>query len=86
MCARADGPCTPVALNAGLFWPRRSMMRPPGTVVIEFLAPIRPGLGKKQFVRALEAAIEPATAALVAEALGRNPDLICASKAHPAHA
>ncbi len=86
LCADGAVPCTPVALNAGLFWPRHSMMRPPGTVIIEFLAPIPTGLEKRRFIRALEAAIEPATAALVAEAVESNPDLICPQKAHPAHA
>ncbi len=82
LCVDCDVPCTPVALNTGLFWPRHSLLRPPGTVVIEFLAPIRPGLDKRSFVRALEAAIEPATAALVAEAVDENPHLVCARGAH----
>ena len=30
-------PCLPVALNSGLFWPRRTFMRYPGTIVVEFL-------------------------------------------------
>ena len=33
-------PCVPLALNSGLFWPRRSFMRYPGTIVIEILDPI----------------------------------------------
>ena len=32
-------PCVPLALNSGLFWPRRSIMRYPGTIVIEILDP-----------------------------------------------
>ena len=37
-------PVVPVALNAGLFWPRRQFLRYPGTIVIEFLPrhPTRP--------------------------------------------
>ncbi len=42
-------PCLPVALNSGLFWPRRSIRRIPGTVVVEILDPIRPGLDKDVF-------------------------------------
>ena len=68
-------PCTPVALNSGLFWPRRSFVRRPGTVVIEFLPPIPQGLGKRDFMRRLEDAIEPATDALVAAAYADDPDL-----------
>ena len=33
-------PCLPVALNSGLFWPRRTFMRYPGTLVVEFLDPL----------------------------------------------
>jgi 1-acyl-sn-glycerol-3-phosphate acyltransferase len=29
-------PCLPVALNSGLFWPRHSFLRRPGTIVVEF--------------------------------------------------
>jgi 1-acyl-sn-glycerol-3-phosphate acyltransferase len=67
--------CTPVALNSGLFWPRRSFVRRPGTVVIEFLPPIPPGLGKRAFMQRLEQAIEPATDALVKDAYARDPGL-----------
>lgn len=69
LCATSCVPCTPVALNTGLFWPRRSFRRRPGTVVIEFLPPIATGLGKREFMNVLEASIEPATDALVSEAL-----------------
>ena len=68
-------PCTPVALNSGLFWPRRSFMRRPGTIVFEFLPPIAPGLSKRAFMAALEHAIEPATDALVAAAIAADPSL-----------
>ena len=37
-------PCVPIALNSGLFWPRRSIRRLPGTVLVEILDPIAPGL------------------------------------------
>ena len=68
LCANSRVPCTPVALNTGLFWPRRSFRRRPGTVVIEFLPPIATGLAKRDFMAALQNTIEPATDALVAEA------------------
>lgn len=66
--AKADVPCLPVALNSGLFWPRRSILRRPGTVVVEILDPIPPGLDKKAFIARLQDEIESATARLVAEA------------------
>jgi 1-acyl-sn-glycerol-3-phosphate acyltransferase len=58
-------PCLPVALNSGLFWPRRSIRRIPGTVVVEILDPIRPGLDKDVFFKRLQNDIETATARLV---------------------
>lgn len=75
LVANSNVPCTPVALNSGLFWPRRSFVRRPGTVVIEFLPPIPCGLPRRAFMHALEDAIEPATDALVARALADDPDL-----------
>lgn len=65
----AEGvPCVPVALNSGLFWPRRSLRLRPGTIVVEFLDPIMPGLDKDVFFARLQEAIETATARLIAEA------------------
>jgi 1-acyl-sn-glycerol-3-phosphate acyltransferase len=67
--AAAGVPCLPVALNSGVFWPRRrSLMLKPGTVVVEILDPIMPGLEKDVFFRRLQDAIEPASARLIAEA------------------
>lgn len=60
--------CVPAALNSGLFWPRRSLIRHPGTCVIEFLPPIPPGLEEAEFRSRLETATEQAVARLVAEA------------------
>ena len=63
-----DVACYPVALNSGLFWPRRQFWRSPGTIVVEILEPIPPGLPRPEFRRRLETAIEVATARLIAEA------------------
>jgi 1-acyl-sn-glycerol-3-phosphate acyltransferase len=60
-------PCAPVALNSGLYWPRRKFLRYPGTVIIEFLPTIPAGLSRKEFTSCLQEAIEPATRRLVAE-------------------
>jgi 1-acyl-sn-glycerol-3-phosphate acyltransferase len=59
-------PCLPVALNSGLFWPRRTFMRYPGTLVVEFLDPLPPGLPREVFLTRLKAAIEEASDRLVA--------------------
>ncbi|MBC8242523.1 MAG: 1-acyl-sn-glycerol-3-phosphate acyltransferase, partial [Alphaproteobacteria bacterium] len=63
-----DVPVVPVALNSGLFWPRRQFMRRPGTIVLEFLKPIPPGLPRKEFDALLQERIESATSALEKEA------------------
>jgi 1-acyl-sn-glycerol-3-phosphate acyltransferase len=60
-------PCVPIALNSGLFWPRHSWLRRPGTVVAEVLDPIPAGLAKREFLARLQSSIEEATARLVAE-------------------
>ena len=65
-------PCTPFALNSGLFWPRRKFIRKPGTIIVEFLPAIEPGLDRKAFSRRLEQEIETATTALLQDA-GRRP-------------
>jgi 1-acyl-sn-glycerol-3-phosphate acyltransferase len=67
-------PCVPVALNSGVFWPRRSLKRRPGTIVVEFLDPIPPGLPKAEFLKRLADAIETASTRLLAEAKAKEPD------------
>ena len=59
--AGLDTPCVPVALNTGLFWPRRSLLRPPGTVRVDMLPIIPPGLGKAAFQSELQDTIEAAS-------------------------
>lgn len=58
-------PCLPVALNSGLYWPRRAFLRYPGTIRVELLDPIAPGLDKQAFFTRLQDDIETATARLV---------------------
>jgi 1-acyl-sn-glycerol-3-phosphate acyltransferase len=65
--SKAGVACVPLALNSGLFWPRRSLRRVPGTIVVEALEPIAPGLDRKIFAARLENVLEDATARLVAE-------------------
>lgn len=65
----AEGvPCLPIALNSGVFWPRRSLKLRPGTVIVEILDPIMPGLDKDVFFKRLQEVIETATARLIGEA------------------
>ncbi len=75
LCAATGAVCAPVALNSGLFWPRRGLLRRPGRVVIEFLAPIPADADKQKFMRILEARVEAATEKLVNEAIAVDPSL-----------
>jgi 1-acyl-sn-glycerol-3-phosphate acyltransferase len=63
-----DCPVVPVALNSGVFWPRRSFIKRPGRIVVEFLPAIEPGLERKAFMVELRNRLEPATDRLVHEA------------------
>lgn len=63
-----DQPCVPVALNTGLFWTGPiGLIKRKGTVVVEFLDAIPPGLKRREFMAILEDRIEAASRALVAE-------------------
>jgi 1-acyl-sn-glycerol-3-phosphate acyltransferase len=73
--AAEGAPCVPVALNSGLFWPRRKFLRYPGTIVIEFLPVIPAGLPTAEFLPKLQRVIEEASDRLMAEALAENPGL-----------
>ncbi len=61
-------PCVPVATNVGVFWPKRGILRHPGVAVVEFLPAIPPGKPVPAFMKQLEADIEVASDALLAEA------------------
>jgi 1-acyl-sn-glycerol-3-phosphate acyltransferase len=58
-------PCLPIALNSGLFWPRRSLHMRPGTIRVEVLEPIAPGMHPDAFLVVLQNQLEPATARLI---------------------
>lgn len=60
-------PCVPVALNSGLYWPRRGLIRRPGKIIIEFLPAIAPGLKRDAFMTELQMRIESATDRLLRE-------------------
>ena len=60
-------PVVPAAVNSGVFWARRGFLKRPGTIVMEFLPAIEPGLERRAFVARLEAAIAGATERLITE-------------------
>src|SRR4029077_10844249 len=68
LCQALDLPLVPAAVNSGLFWGRRSFVKRPGRIVLQFLEPIPPGLERRRVMAELEQRIETATAALLREA------------------
>ena len=70
-------PLVPVALNSGLYWGRRSFVKRPGRIILEFLDPIPPGRTRPRIMAELERRIETATAALLREGRPlRRPPLL----------
>jgi len=68
-----DVPCVPLALNSGLYWPRHAWRLRPGTIIMEFLEPIPPGLSRQAFRERLIDVTEGATSRLVAEGQAQAP-------------
>jgi 1-acyl-sn-glycerol-3-phosphate acyltransferase len=67
--------CLPVALNSGLYWPRRTIVQRRGTILLSCLPPILPGPDSGEFADTLRTAIETETQNLMAEAFARHPKL-----------
>lgn len=65
-------PVVPVALNSGVFWGRRTFLKKPGTITLEILEPIPPGMARGAFMDTLRERIETATARLVENAGDRS--------------
>ncbi|SRR6266446_3464781 len=59
-------PCVPLVHNSGLFW-ADWFLRRPGTIVVEYLEAIPPGLPRREFMSVLEARMEEATTRLLRE-------------------
>lgn len=60
-------PCVPAATNAGLFWPKGTILRRPGTAIVEFLPAIAPGMEQRAFMKQLESDVEAHSDALMRE-------------------
>lgn len=62
-------PCVPVALNSGLYWPRRAITKRAGTIRVEILPAIPAGLPRAAFMDRMQGDIETASARLLQEGL-----------------
>lgn len=65
-------PVIPVALNAGKYWPTDSYLRHRGTIKMEYLDPIEPGLERDDFMDKITQAIEGGTNRLCREGLEKK--------------
>lgn len=63
-----DLPVVPMALNSGAFWGRRSFRKKSGTITVEFLPAIPPGLPREEIATRLKAELEGASDRLLSEA------------------
>jgi 1-acyl-sn-glycerol-3-phosphate acyltransferase len=67
-------PVTPIALNTGLIWRPKGIIRTPGTVTFKILPPIPAGLPREEFMRELETRIESESQALLPPERRRKPN------------
>ena len=54
-------PIIPIAVNSGLYWPKNSWNKFPGTIKVQILKPINPSLKKEEFLTNLKNDIEQAS-------------------------
>jgi 1-acyl-sn-glycerol-3-phosphate acyltransferase len=74
MYAELEKPCVPIALLTGHCWPKKGILRKPGTIIVDILSPIEPGLTRRDFMERLETAIEPAVNSIIDE-VDAKPEL-----------
>ncbi len=62
--AHLHATCVPAAHNSGLFW-TGPFLRRPGTITLQFLEAIPPGLSRREFMATLQTGVEAATEILL---------------------
>lgn len=76
-----DVPVIPVALNSGVFWPRRGFLKNPGIIEMTFLPPMPRGLTKEAFMSQLHETIETQSSLLTERAQTASLPLSCMLRA-----
>lgn len=64
-------PVVPVAHNAGIFWPKAPFKQRPGTITVEIMKPIMPGLTPAALLEELASTVNTAAVRLAANAKTR---------------
>lgn len=62
-----DVPCVPIGLNSGLYWPRRSLKLKRGTIIVDIMPAIPPGLPRDTFYSRVQADIEGSSNRLLSD-------------------
>ena len=75
---KLNAPCLPIALNSGLFWPRRTFAHRQGVVTLRILPAIPPGHDADTFQAELQEVIESAVADMNAKAIRQYPAIAAA--------
>jgi 1-acyl-sn-glycerol-3-phosphate acyltransferase len=75
---KLNAPCLPIALNSGLFWPRRTFAHRQGVVTLRILPAIPPGHDADTFAAELKDAIESAVEEMNSQAIDRYPEIAAA--------
>ena len=65
---RLGVPVVPVSLNSGVYWGRRSFVKKPGKIIVEFGEPLLPGTAKEDFDALLANRINAGNERLLSEA------------------
>ncbi len=72
IAAKVKAPVVPAALNSGLFWGKRSFLKRPGTITVEFFPPLPGDLSKKALLARLEKTIQSESDRLEDEVRGAS--------------
>lgn len=75
MYTELNAPIVPVALNTGIFWPKMSILRYPGKIIISILPAIPPGLSHEEAYEQTQKAIEEETQNILTETVENHPNL-----------
>lgn len=68
-------PCVPVALNSGLCWGRKAIMKQAGIITVAFLPPIAAGVERKAFLAQVREQVESTSRDLRDEERARKQEL-----------
>jgi 1-acyl-sn-glycerol-3-phosphate acyltransferase len=69
LCDRMGKPCIPAATNAGVHWPKHSLMRKPGLVIVEYFPELPMEKSPQVFISKLKQIVDTASDRLAVEGI-----------------